>query len=49
MFAYHLHATYILGLFFNADAECGMFLRNIGWLSTNYTAIYDRIQNCPSN
>jgi hypothetical protein len=38
------HAGFLLGLF---DTEDGgdTFLRNIGWLSTDYTALYPRKQD----
>jgi hypothetical protein len=33
------HAGLLLGLLFNAEDGGDMFLRNIGWLSTNYNGI----------
>jgi hypothetical protein len=32
----------LLGLLFNPEDGGDMFLRNFGWLSTDYTALYDR-------
>jgi hypothetical protein len=37
----------LLGLFFDPEDGGDMFLRNINWLSTDYTALYPRRQNCP--
>jgi hypothetical protein len=34
------------GLFFNAEDGGDVFLRNIGWLSTDYIAFYPRIKTC---
>jgi hypothetical protein len=39
-----LYTVLLFGLFF--DTEDGdMFLRNVGWISTNYTALYPRRYN----
>jgi hypothetical protein len=38
------HASSLLGLFFNTQGGCNMFLRNVGWLSTDYMALYPRRQ-----
>jgi hypothetical protein len=35
-------ADILLCLFFNPEDEGDMFLRNVDWLSTDYTALYDR-------
>jgi hypothetical protein len=40
-----LHADFSLGLFFDPEDEGDIFLRNVGWLSTNYTELYPRRQN----
>jgi hypothetical protein len=32
----------LLGLFFDSEDEGDMFLWNIGWLSTDYTALYPK-------
>jgi hypothetical protein len=36
------HAGFLLGLFFNPEDGGNMFLRNFGWFSTDYTALYPR-------
>jgi hypothetical protein len=35
---YGLH----VGLFINTEDRGDMFLRNVGWLSTDYTALYSK-------
>jgi hypothetical protein len=42
---YLLHAGLRLGLFFNLEDRGDVFLRNIGWHSTDYTALCLRRQN----
>jgi hypothetical protein len=37
------HAGFFLGLFFDPEDGGDIFLRNVGWLSTGYTALYPRI------
>jgi hypothetical protein len=37
---YLLHATFFLGLFFGFEGGGYVLLGNIGWLSTDYTALY---------
>jgi hypothetical protein len=39
---YLLHANFLLGLFFDPEDQDYMFLRNVGWLSTDYKALEDR-------
>jgi hypothetical protein len=39
---YLLHAGILFGLYFDHEGGGGMPLQNIGWLSTNSTAIYHR-------
>jgi hypothetical protein len=39
------HAGFLLGLFFDPEDGCDMLLRNFGWLSAHYTAVYPRRQN----
>jgi hypothetical protein len=36
------HPGFLLGLFFDLEDGGDMFLRNIGWHSTDYTASYSR-------
>jgi hypothetical protein len=38
-------AGFLLGLFLNPEEGGGMFLRNVGHLSTGYTTLYLRRQN----
>jgi hypothetical protein len=42
---YLLHAGFLLCLFFDTENGGDMFLRNVCWLSTDYTALYPRRQN----
>jgi hypothetical protein len=35
-------AGFLLGLFFDPEDVGDMFLRNVGWLLTDYTALYPR-------
>jgi hypothetical protein len=39
---YLLHAGFLLGLLFDPEDGGTIFLRNIGWLSVDYTALYPR-------
>jgi hypothetical protein len=39
-----LHAGFLLGLLFNPEDGGDMFLPDVGWLSTDYTALYPRRQ-----
>jgi hypothetical protein len=43
-----LHASFSLGLLSDPDDGGDMFLRNVGWLSPHYTALYPRRQNSSS-
>jgi hypothetical protein len=36
------HAGFLLGLIFETEDRGDIFLRNVGWLSTDYTALYPR-------
>jgi hypothetical protein len=45
MFATCFHADFLLGLFFDPEDGGDMFLRNLCWLSTVYTALYPRWYN----
>jgi hypothetical protein len=38
-----LHVDFLLGLFFDTEDEGDMFLRNVGLLSVDYTALYPRL------
>jgi hypothetical protein len=38
----HIHAGFLLDLFFDPEDGCDMFFRNASLLSTDYTAIYPR-------
>jgi hypothetical protein len=38
----YFNACFFLGLFFDTEDGGHMFLRNIGWLSTDHTAFYHR-------
>jgi hypothetical protein len=40
-----LHVDFFLGLFFEPEDVADMFLQNIGWFSTDYTALYPRRHN----
>jgi hypothetical protein len=35
-----LHAGFLLGSFFSPEDGGHIFLRNVGWLSTDHTALY---------
>jgi hypothetical protein len=37
-------AGFLLALFFGPEGGGDMFLRNVGWLSMDYTALYPRGQ-----
>jgi hypothetical protein len=41
---YHLHSRYLGRLIRRPENGGDMFLRNVGWLSTDYTALYPRRQ-----
>jgi hypothetical protein len=36
------HAGFLHSLFFDPEDRGAMFLRNVGWISTNYTELYPR-------
>jgi hypothetical protein len=42
-----LHACFLLGLFFGPEDGGDMFLRNVDWFSTAYTALHSRTYNSP--
>jgi hypothetical protein len=42
LFVTCFHAGFLLGLIFDPHDGRGMFLRNVGWLPTDYTALYPR-------
>jgi hypothetical protein len=42
---YLLHTGFLLGLFFDPEDGSDVFFRNVGCLSTDYTALYPRRQN----
>jgi hypothetical protein len=37
-----LHAGFLIGLFYDLENGGDIFLRNVGLLSTDYTALYPR-------
>jgi hypothetical protein len=39
---YVLHVVSLLGSFFDPEDEGDILLQNVGWLSTDYTALYPR-------
>jgi hypothetical protein len=39
---YLIYVGFLLGVFFQPGDGDGMFLRNVGLLSTDYTALYPR-------
>jgi hypothetical protein len=43
------HAGFLLGLLFDREDGCDIFLRNVGWLSTDYTTSYPRRQYSSGN
>jgi hypothetical protein len=47
--SYLLHAGFLLGLFFDPENGGDMYLRNVGWLSADYTALFPRRQNSGNN
>jgi hypothetical protein len=42
---YLFHASFLHGFFFSLECPSDMFLRNVGWLSADYTALYPRREN----
>jgi hypothetical protein len=42
MLATCFHAGFLLSLYFDPEDGRNMFLRNLGWFSTDYTALYPR-------
>jgi hypothetical protein len=40
-----LHTAFLIGLFLHPEDEGDLLLRNVGSISTNYTALYAREQN----
>jgi hypothetical protein len=45
LFSYLLQARFVLGIFFDPEDGGDMFLRNVGWLSADYMALYHRRYN----
>jgi hypothetical protein len=45
----YCHAGFLLGLFFDPENEDHIFLRNVGWLSTHYAALYPKRRNSWQN
>jgi hypothetical protein len=43
------HAGFLFGLFFDPEDWDDMFLRNVGWLSTDYMAVYPRRSSSSSS
>jgi hypothetical protein len=46
---YLLHASLLLGLFFDLEDGGDIFLRNVSWLSMDYMALYPRRWNSSEN
>jgi hypothetical protein len=44
--ATRFHAGFLLGLFFRPEDGGDIFLRNVGLILTDYTALYPRRYNC---
>jgi hypothetical protein len=42
---YLLHARFLLGLFFNPEDGGYICIRNVGWFSADYTALYYKRTN----
>jgi hypothetical protein len=43
---YLFHVGFLLDLSFDAEDRSYMFLRNVGWFSADYTALYPKRWNC---
>jgi hypothetical protein len=48
LFAIWFRSGFLLDLFFDPEDGGDMFLRNVGWLSTDYMALYTRRQCSPN-
>jgi hypothetical protein len=46
LFVTCFHSGFLLGLFFDRADGGGIFLRNVGWLSMDYTALYSYKHRC---
>jgi hypothetical protein len=44
--AVKVHAGFLLGLLFKQEDRGNMFLRNVSWLSPDYTVLCPRRYNC---
>jgi hypothetical protein len=40
------HAGFLISLLFDSEKGGDIFLRNVGWISLNYKALYPRRRNC---
>jgi hypothetical protein len=46
---YRLHAGLLFGVFYDLEDGGDIFIRNLGWISAEYTALYPRRYNLASD